>query len=544
MGATEYEKPEKFFNPLVATFITGGARLLLAMFEKCVLDAGLNWAFCDTDSLAVAKPNGMSHSDFVDIVIGITDRFSVLSPYRNETRLIKIEDVNKPPEPSSGMGLKAETHRGYAPLFGLPISAKRYALFNIDGDKEPVLRDVSQHALGYLRAPYEDAELPFDRGKWAALEGEIDGRRWVKDTWLCIIRHHLAGKRGFVDFSKLPGLQKYAASRYALNSPSTLDWFKAYNQGKRRQDQIGPSNFGLAGHSIAPGHPGRILWDMDENPDAKRRRAKLKPPKLVAPFQKDPEKAVWIDRANKGVSIPRQDLPDYLRTYADVLRDYDRGKESKFLDGGRDDRGWTRRRHIVPISVRLIGKEGNMIDEIDALGIGDQTIEYGEAGDGGASRQMVLDAIKLAGRYGRRMIAGISGLSLQTIANAIRDWNSASSTTRRKLVAAAIQLREQMRARFELDRQCVEWIRETKEWKKRDQLATMLGANKTTISLVLSGKRPPTRRMVLKFQHSKRGARFADYDQSPASPVDLDGFDPVRFRGKIRIIKRLSSLAR
>jgi hypothetical protein len=55
------EKPGSFFHPLLATLITGAARLLLATVEQLSLDAGLDWAFGDTDSMAVAKPNNMTH---------------------------------------------------------------------------------------------------------------------------------------------------------------------------------------------------------------------------------------------------------------------------------------------------------------------------------------------------------------------------------------------------------------------------------------------------------------------------------------------------
>ena len=50
------EERGRFFHPLLATLITGAARLMLAITERLVRDAGLEWAFCDTDSMAIAKP--------------------------------------------------------------------------------------------------------------------------------------------------------------------------------------------------------------------------------------------------------------------------------------------------------------------------------------------------------------------------------------------------------------------------------------------------------------------------------------------------------
>jgi DNA polymerase family B len=53
------EEPGKFFHPLLATLITGAARLMLAIAESLCIAGGLDWAFCDTDSLAIAKRDGM-----------------------------------------------------------------------------------------------------------------------------------------------------------------------------------------------------------------------------------------------------------------------------------------------------------------------------------------------------------------------------------------------------------------------------------------------------------------------------------------------------
>src|SRR5690606_14412569 len=56
------EEPGRYFHPLLAVLITGAARLMLALAEKQTLNAGLQWAFCDTDSIAIARPEGVSRS--------------------------------------------------------------------------------------------------------------------------------------------------------------------------------------------------------------------------------------------------------------------------------------------------------------------------------------------------------------------------------------------------------------------------------------------------------------------------------------------------
>ena len=47
------EEPGEFCFPPIAGGITGAARLLLTLLERCVTDAGGSWMFCDTDSMAI-----------------------------------------------------------------------------------------------------------------------------------------------------------------------------------------------------------------------------------------------------------------------------------------------------------------------------------------------------------------------------------------------------------------------------------------------------------------------------------------------------------
>src|SRR5919106_889407 len=47
------EDPGEFAFPPMAAAITGGARLLLALLERRVTEAGGSYVFCDTDSMAI-----------------------------------------------------------------------------------------------------------------------------------------------------------------------------------------------------------------------------------------------------------------------------------------------------------------------------------------------------------------------------------------------------------------------------------------------------------------------------------------------------------
>jgi hypothetical protein len=72
------EKPGDFFHPLLGTLITGAARLMLAITERLLIDEELDWAFCDTDSMAFAAPEGMALGEFAKRVRIIPARASFM----------------------------------------------------------------------------------------------------------------------------------------------------------------------------------------------------------------------------------------------------------------------------------------------------------------------------------------------------------------------------------------------------------------------------------------------------------------------------------
>ncbi|MBS0618474.1 MAG: hypothetical protein JSR44_09810, partial [Spirochaetes bacterium] len=166
------EMPGTFFHPLLGTLITGAARLMLAIAERLITDKGLDWSFCDTDSMAIAKPVAMEGGEFGSRVNSIVDWFAALNPYSFAGSILKIEGVN-----ASLVGGTPE------PLYCWAVSSKRYALFNIAPDGRPVLRKVSAHGLGHLRPPYgaDDAPANLPTPDKSVLGSGIE--RWHCDLW-------------------------------------------------------------------------------------------------------------------------------------------------------------------------------------------------------------------------------------------------------------------------------------------------------------------------------------------------------------------------
>ena len=147
------EEPGKYFHPLLATLITGAARLMLSIAERLCIQGGLDWAFCDTDSLAIAKPDNMAQSEFFRRALSICDWFSALNPYDKKGPIFKIEDANY-------LITEDEEDSKLEPLYCYCISAKRYALFNIGSNGEVIIRKASAHGLGQYLPPYEANEAP------------------------------------------------------------------------------------------------------------------------------------------------------------------------------------------------------------------------------------------------------------------------------------------------------------------------------------------------------------------------------------------------
>jgi len=180
------ERQGQYFNPIMATLITGSARLILAMAEKIATDKGY-FAYCDTDSMFV-KPN---------VAKEIQEFFKPLNPYSTPEEMFKIE--------------KDDNDKLLENVMFYGISAKRYCLFDMNEGKINI-RKHSTHGLGHLL--------------------NING----EDVWKAI----LTG-----DFSEFT--DKTAVSQITISKPSILNRFKKMNENKPFNKKIKPFNFMFIG---------------------------------------------------------------------------------------------------------------------------------------------------------------------------------------------------------------------------------------------------------------------------------------------------------
>lgn len=349
--------------PPMASLITGAARLMLALLERSVSDLGGTYAMEDTDSMAIVATqqggfvecpggpeaaNGQAgiHALSWAEVAKIAKRFELLNPYDPSSvkgSILKIEDDNY--DPATGAQRQ---------IYCYSISAKRYALFILDDHKRPhLLRAAannptdrwSQHGLGHLINPSEP---------------DSQDRKWIAHVWLNFIRAAHGIRVASLPFASLP-----AVGRVSITSPPVMKAFLGFNQGKPYEQQIKPFNFLLSCQVLPFGHPPGV--------DPERFH-------LITPYNSDSRrwiKARWIDRySGTSHSITTDghhgtQKTVRVKTYGDILREYEYHPEAKCNDAtgdvcGKRSTGLLARRHILVGRIRSIGKESNVLEDVEA----------------------------------------------------------------------------------------------------------------------------------------------------------------------------------
>ncbi len=304
------EQPGRFYHPLLGTLITGAARLMLALTERLAIDNGLNWAFCDTDSMAFANTAKLDFDEFARRVRDVRSWFQRLNPYERDEANKQVSILEMEKENFSEDRPK--------PLYCFAISAKRYALFNLDSANRPIIRKASAHGLGHYVAPYGNEEEN-------RAERPNGVRPWEEDIWKAIITSALRDYPNEANYNYRPEMNEPARSQCTATRPAVLDWFKRFNEGLPYAKQVKPFNFML---SFYAKHQEDLTTE-DESISGQNLDS-LRP---VAPYSRDLEKAlarVFNRNGDPAKLAPRE----WLRTVSDVLRHYHLQPEYKFSGGG------------------------------------------------------------------------------------------------------------------------------------------------------------------------------------------------------------------
>jgi hypothetical protein len=469
------EQPGRYFHPLLAATITGAARLMLAITERLIQDEGLDWVFCDTDSMAIAKPHSMPEADFYERVERIVVWFSELNPYNFPGSILKIEDVN----------YTLENAKIRQPLFVCAVSAKRYALFNIENGL-PVIRKASAHGLGQLQAPYDETNpakgIPAPRSKL----GKIGVEHWHHDLWWLIVKAAIDGHPDDVKFNYHPALKMPAASRYAATTPKYLRWFDQYNDGLSYACKLKPFGF------VSAFSAQTIIDESSVKPKRKTAKA-VSQQKPVAPFDKKP----LVAAGNAFDRITRKPIPiEQLKTYQQALAQYHLHPEDKFMKGDFLDRGMTIRRHIRVTGIENIGKESNKWEEQYYFGVDpDEEIHYGSKPNDSAALLNAMRAI--VDVQGLRMTARNLKLSRSKLSQLLENElancpNTFLQSLTRRIAALNLKCDRENEHILELMRLATLEIRVV----GLSQFAASIGFDASNLKKIIQGSRSPTDKLV------------------------------------------------
>lgn len=329
---------------------------MLALLETMIAELGASYVFCDTDSMAIVAtpdgspvpcPGGPDASDGEEAVRalswgevnGIVESLSALNPYGSMAvpgSILKIEEENFDPETGERCQLCCYS-----------ISAKRYALYNLDENGVPIIRKASQHGLGHLLNP---------------IDPDSADRRWIEEVWRYIIRKDALA----LEAPEPEWFARPAISRVTVSSPHLMKLFRDYNEERPYQDQIKPFNFLLTAQVDELGYPTGY-GD--------------KPFQLVAPYSTDSSdwlQLPWIDRYSgqsfrvSASAHAGSDGVARIKTIGDVVLAYRFRPEhkSQTADGepcGKQTRGLLARRPVTGTGTGIvyIGKESNKLEEVE-----------------------------------------------------------------------------------------------------------------------------------------------------------------------------------
>jgi hypothetical protein len=386
------ERPGTYANPIIATLVTGGARLMLALLESEVVKRGGAFAFCDTDSLAIVGgsncPNNVP-SITKDEVDAIVAQFNALNPYNRAIvpNLLKIE------------------YSEYSDLRCFAISAKRYVLFRWRPGKRIQIVKASESALGAI----------IGRTKRESIS------KLARRIWYSILFRNLnVSKKQRRRAKPLIAFDLPMRRKFPVSQPAILRRLEAYNKTRTYDFRVKPSGF------VQTLVPDRQFGPNDVLP--------------IAPFESNLQQSIrlpWTDfKTGSPIRIDWFGSGHAnaigvisLQTYIDA---YQRHAESKAADAsgnaaGEDTIGLLHRLPIRSAPVSRIGKEVDRLGEDEGADLdAEQPIEY--------QRNDLRESIDSLARFPQAKVAREIGIS-------IRAWRNISKGDSQPRLTTALRIR-------------------------------------------------------------------------------------------------------
>jgi hypothetical protein len=177
--------------PPAAALITAAGRLMLAIVERMVAEAGGTYLLTDTDSmLIVASEKGgpvpcRTRNGGIRVnaitwgkVKNICAKLNTLNPYDRSSvsNLLKIEPCNY------------DRNGNQRQLYGLAVSAKRYVVYRRTASTVEIIKP-SDHGLGVAYVP----DLRKRYKPKHCKDQETDYPRWIVEAWEHLLELHFRG---------------------------------------------------------------------------------------------------------------------------------------------------------------------------------------------------------------------------------------------------------------------------------------------------------------------------------------------------------------
>ncbi len=359
------EDPGQWFFPPMASLITSGGRLLLAMTEACVKKKKGTYLFCDTDSLAIvaSKRGGQLRipgSEGVRIlsfkeVRSIVDQFGELNPYDRKIvkgSILNFVDANY---------VDSDPKKPHRQLYGYSIAAKRYALYEKMGKKGIKIIDPKAHGIGFLYPPKNSPK------GW-----KENVPQWVYEMWDYIMRGILKLRRKVPSWLDIPQMMRLTITTY-----NVLEMLGNWELARPYNFLLLPMVDPMFGYAFDRQANEKVL--------------------LVTPFSSKQER--WFDmecvnihsgKKYKMVDCSKEESSSdnviFPSQFARLLIEYQEHPEAKSLapDGlpcKADTKGLLQRTHIVAGELRYVGKETDRKwEEGDDISLFDfRATEFGRA---------------------------------------------------------------------------------------------------------------------------------------------------------------------
>jgi hypothetical protein len=367
LNMSRVEEPGNFFNPLLATLITAGGRLLLALAMRLLADIGGTYAMCDTDSVfAAATIDGdpdphapdLPYVSVETLLLRVVQPFEALNPYDRAVipgSILQVKPVNVDPE--------TKQHRV---VYCYSIASKRYCLYSLDQRGSPHIciskegKHRSEHGLGHVLPPL-------------GIEDDTD---WITATW----EHLLALEHG-QNPSEPIWFDQPTFGQITITNPHDDRLFDTFNANRPYPKRIRPFGFALTAYRNSnerQQHPndGLLITAYTRHlPTAMTAQWMLRNAPERGTFAICTEHSAFVIPETLGV-----------QTFRDLTSEYAQHPERK--SAGPDEqpcqpwtRGMMQPRNIEATTVERIGKEANryLADGDPITQPGERTVEYHNA---------------------------------------------------------------------------------------------------------------------------------------------------------------------